>query len=289
MSAPAETAEAPGAAPVAVAPRGIRRWGGYIALVVVFTVACAGLSWWQWARRAETLDAINLVQNNWDSTPVAVTSLIPTLDGWDAADEWRPVALHGSYLAQDALLVRNRPRDENPGFEQLVPLLLDDGTVFVVDRGWLPVGNAQDAPDHVPAPPTGEVSVVARIREGEPTIFGRTAPAGQIATIHLPDVATLVGKPTYTDTYGLMASETPASADPAPAAAEEPPPDEGPHLSYALQWILFGILAVGGLVWAYRREKRIQALPVAEQFEARKPKRRTKDSDDEDAILDGLE
>ena len=45
--------------------------------------------------------------------------------------------------------------------------------------------------------------------------------------------------------------------------------DEGPHLSYAIQWIVFAVLAFFGLVWAYRREKRINALPVEQRAAAR--------------------
>ena len=33
----------------------LRRWGGYLALVIVFAIACGLLSWWQWSRRAETV------------------------------------------------------------------------------------------------------------------------------------------------------------------------------------------------------------------------------------------
>ena len=62
--------------------------------------------------------------------------------------------------------------------------------------------------------------------------------------------------------------------------------DEGPHLSYAIQWIAFAVLAFFGLVWAYRREKRINALPADQRAAARAPRARSSDSDAEDAILD---
>ncbi len=192
-------------------PTGLRRWGGYLALTVIFALVCGLLSWWQWSRRAEAVDEIDKVEANYDMTPVPVDELLPALDAWDDADEWRPVVLHGTYLLDEQLLARNRPRDGAPGFEVLTPLLLDDGTVFVVDRGWLRVGSAQDDPDHVPAPPAGEVDGGrAAQAAASPTLPGRTAPPGQLATIHLDDVAELTGEPTYTGAYGLLASENPA-------------------------------------------------------------------------------
>ena len=260
----------------------VRRWGAYLALTIVFAIACGLLSWWQWSRRAETVAEITKVQVNYDAPVAKVGSLLPQLDSWDDNLEWRPVTLHGSYLTADQLLARNRPLNGSPGFEVLTPLKLDDGTVFVVDRGWLPTGKTQDLPDIVPVAPSGEVTVVVRLKGGEPTLPGRTAPAGQIPSIHLDDVATLVGAPTYTGAYGLMDSETPAPAD-RPVAAVEPVADEGPHLSYAIQWIAFGLLAFAGLLWAFRRERRIAR---GEPAKVKKPPRERSDSDIEDELLD---
>jgi cytochrome oxidase assembly protein ShyY1 len=270
-------------------PTGVRRWGAYLALVLVFAVACGLLSWWQWARRAETLAQGTLVTDNYESSPAPIDALLPSLGAWKAAEEWRPVHLHGHYLADEQLLVRNRVYNANPGFEVLVPLQLDDGRVFVIDRGWLPIGDTQDTPDHVPAPPSGAVTVVARLQQSEPVLPGRTAPDGQIPEINLTEVATLAGTAgsTFTGAYGLLDSETPPPAE-RPTAAQEPVTDEGPHLSYAIQWIAFGILAFFGLFWAYRREKRIAALPIEQQAAARAPRQRNSDSDAEDAILDSL-
>ena len=267
------------------APRGMRRWGGYLAIVVVFAIACGLLSWWQWARRAEAVAEIERVAVNNDAPATPVGDVLPTLDAWAEDVEWLPVELTGHYLVDQQLLVRNRPYNGASGFEVLVPFALEDGRIFVVDRGWVPVGSSIEAPDAVPAPPDADMTVVARLKPGEPTLLGRTAPEGQLATIHLPSVAELVGEGTYIGAYGLLASEDPAPAE-RPAPALRPEADEGPHLSYALQWIAFGILAFVALFWAFRRERRIAALPAAEQAAARAPKRRSEDSDYEDAAVD---
>lgn len=256
----------------------LRRWGGYLALVIVFAVTCGLLSWWQWARRAEAVAEIVKIESNYDAPPAALDTLVPDLADADESVEWRPVELTGEYLADKQLLVRNRPRDSSAGFEVLVPFRLSDGSVFVIDRGWIPAGETLAAPDAVPAAPEGDVTVVVRLKPGEPEIPGRSAPEGQLATVRLQDVADLVGQPTYTGMYGLVVSEDPAPAD-RPLTAVRPVDDEGPHLSYALQWIAFGILAFIGLVWAVRRERTIAAGGVI-------PKRREQDAEAEDAILD---
>ena len=269
-----------------------RRWLGYLALTVAFAIGCVLLGNWQWARNAERADAIERVEQNYDRDPVPLTDVLETPDAFDPDEEWMPVQLTGRYLVQEQLLVRNRPLSGSPGFEVLTPLQLENGSVFVVDRGWLPVGNEQDLPDDVPEPPAVEVTVVARLKAGEPTIPGRSAGEGQIATVHLPDIADRVGLPTYTGAYGLMASEDPAAAT-RPAATPRPDEDEGSHLSYALQWIAFAILGFFGLGYAIRNEYRIhnaddpQEQERARERERRRATRAPTDADIEDRILDG--
>lgn len=268
-----------------------RRWLGYLGLAVVFAIACVFLARWQLDRRAEAVAEIVRVDTNWDSTPRALRDVLPTLTAYATNDEWIPVSVSGHYLIDDQVLARGRPLNGDAGFEVLVPFLTDDGTVFIVDRGWLPTGNSQDTPDSVPAAPTGEVSVVARLKASEPTVLGRSAPAGQIATIHLPDLAQRVAQPTYTGAYGVLDSETPAPAT-RPEALEKPVADEGPHLSYAFQWVAFGIMGFIGLGWAIRQEYRIRnADDPAEQARAAERKRRKEakprsDAEVEDELLD---
>jgi len=267
-----------------------RRWLGYLALVVAFAIACVFLSLWQIARRDEARAEIDRVETNWDAAPLPLTTLLPSLDAFDADDKWAPVTLTGRYLEGQELLVRGRPYDSRPGFEQLVPFQLADGTVFVVDRGWIAAGSEQDAPDTVPAPPLGTTTVVARLKAGEPSIAGRSAPDGQVATIHLPTIAALVDEPTYTGAYGLLVSEDPETDR--PLAALKPVADEGPHLSYAFQWIVFGIMAFIGLGWAIRQEYRIRNADDPEERErAAERKRRAdakpkSDAQIEDELLD---
>ncbi|MFO7690764.1 MAG: SURF1 family protein [Cryobacterium sp.] len=269
-----------------------RRWAGYLALTMVFAAICAGLGLWQVDRRNEALTELYKIDANFDSAPIPLGEALPTLTSFQEPQKWLPVQMTGSYLPDDELLVRNRPLNINPGFEVLTPLLLSDGTVFIVNRGWLPTGQAQDAPDAVPAAPTGPVTVVVRLKAGEPTLNNRTATGNQIATINLTDVAERVGEPTYTGAYGVMASENPAPIEDRPVAVVKPVRDEGPHLSYAFQWFVFGLLAFIGLGWGLREEYRsVNAADPQEKAraDARARKQAAKprtDAEIEDALVD---
>lgn len=268
-----------------------RRWAGYLALTILFAAVCSGLGVWQLARRAEALAEIAKVDTNFDATPVPIADALPTLESFEEAQKWLPVEVTGTYLTDEQLLVRNRPLNISPGFEVLTPLRLTDGSVFIVDRGWVPTGQNQDAPDVVPQAPSGQITVVARLKAGEPTLAGRTASGNQIATIDLTDVAKRVGEPAYTGAYGLMASEDPAPAE-RPVAVTRPVRDEGPHLSYAFQWFVFGLLAFIGLGWAIRQEYRTvnaddpDERERAAERERRRAARPRSDAQVEDELLD---
>ena len=269
-----------------------RRWAGYLALTILFAAVCSGLGVWQLARRDQALTELFKIDSNFDSNPVPVTEALPELTGFDESQKWMPVELTGTYLVDDEMLARNRPLNVNPGFEVLTPLLLADGTIFIVDRGWLPTGAEQDAPDTVPAPPSGTVTVVARLKASEPDLPGRTATGNQVATINLSTIAERLNEPTYTGAYGLMAKESPAATEERPTAVLKPIRDEGPHLSYAFQWFVFGLLAFIGLGWALREEYRsvnAEDPEERERADERSRKRAAKplnDAEIEDELLD---
>lgn len=271
------------------------RWAGYFALVVVFAIASCGFGNWQFDRRAQAQTEIARIQANYEAEPRAVDEVVPQLDYWSDDLKWTPVLLTGTYLKDEEILVRGRPYSGRPGFEVLTPLLLDDGSVFVVNRGWVSIGSRQDNPDVVPDAPDGRVVVSARLKAGEPTIDGKSAKAGsnQIATIHLPDVASRLDLPTYTGAYGIVATQEPTPAS-APIVAPKPDLDEGPHLSYALQWYVFALLAFIGLGWALRQEYRVvnsadpRVIDEERRRKERKEKRAPSDADIEDALLDDV-
>jgi len=268
------------------------RWAGYIGFAVVFAIACGFLANWQFTRNADRDEQLGLIAANYDADPVPLSELIPDGADFDPADEWHPVLLVGEYLDDEQLLVRNRPHGGTSAFEVLVPFRVTDGRVIIVDRGWVAPGESSPEPDDVPAPPTGETTVVARLKPGEPLPrSGRTAPEGQVPTIHLPLIAGTVasGEAALTDVYGLMVSEDPAPAT-APQALASPSADPGPHLSYAIQWILFAIMGFVFIWYMIRTERRHRREDAAEAAGAapvvRERRRRDRDMEEEDALVD---
>lgn len=268
------------------------RWRRSLALAIAFAVGCGLLSSWQFSRRADSAAANALTSANAAAASAPLDALIPSLTAYRPALRWRTVEVEGRYLAADELLVRNRvDPDGNPGFEVLTPIRLTDGRVFVLDRGWVSIGTKQDLPDVVPPPPSGTVTVVARLQGDEGPLAGRTAPTGQIPSIDLEAVARQTGPGTFTGAYGQVRSESPAAAT-APQRIEpraaDTGVDEGTHLSYAIQWILFALLGFGALGWSIRRDLLDAGDEVVTAAEERAVARRARRSPSDESVEDEL-
>lgn len=279
------------------------KWLGYLLLAAIFATACVFLGRWQMDRRAETLEEINRVVSNYSATPIPFAQARNQFTQLDPAKEWTQVELKGTYDAAGQRIVRNRPLNGQPGYEVVVPFRLGTGETVVIDRGWLPIGNRNPgSPDSVPAPPSGEVTAVVRLKHGEPELQ-RGAPEGQLASIDLPTFAAQLGYPLLTGAYGQLASETPPAVE-MPVAFPKPSTDEGTHLSYSLQWFAFGVLMFVGFGYAARQQARNAAIDAEDEEEvaadgtvhaatpaARRrpePRRRKKPTaeEEEDALLD---
>lgn len=242
------------------------KWLGYLLLAAIFATACVLLGRWQMDRRAETLAEINRVVSNYSATPIPFADARDQFVKLDADREWTQVELHGRYDVGGQRIVRNRPLNGQPGYEVVVPFKLDSGDTVVIDRGWLPIGNkTPGSPDSVPAPPTGNVTVVARLKHSEPELQ-RGAPDGQLASIDLPAYSSQLGYPLLTGAYGQLASETPPVAD-MPVGFPKPSTDEGTHLSYSLQWFAFGVLMFVGFGYAARQQARNAAIDAEDAEE----------------------
>ena len=263
-----------------------RRYLAWLLLVCLFAVSCALLSRWQFDRRAQVVEVINTIDTNYDKTPKPLESVLSSLfQPLSAQEQWLPVVVKGHYLPESTTLVRNRSLGGNPGFEMLVPFLTIKNTVIIIDRGWIATGNTHDYPDHIPKTSSVTLTLVGRLMPSEPAL-NRTAPAGQIPSIYLPALATMNSAQTYINAYLLLDHESIALSQ--AKVLPRPSFGEGNHLSYAIQWIIFGLLAFGTLFWAVRKEIQFHRAANEPGFVI-KQKRKSetdKDAEVEDNLLE---
>ncbi len=238
------------------------RWLAAAALTVAASVVMVLLGNWQMDRYQER-SAINDRIEAADSAPaVPLTTVLapPTAAGAAGPPpgkdlSWTKVTVTGRYDPAHEIQARGRTVNGAVGFEIVTPLLLDDGTAVLVDRGWVPPaeGGAIAAP-LAAAPPAGEVTVEGQIHLSE----SRPAPLqrrdGRIDTrrIAVPRLAGEMPYPVY-GAYVLLTSQTPA-ADPGFTRIPVDQEDAWQNGGYAVQWWLFAVMALLAFGWQARRE-----------------------------------
>ncbi|GDY33115.1 SURF1 family cytochrome oxidase biogenesis protein [Gandjariella thermophila] len=242
---------------------------GWLALtlaVLLFAAACYTiLAPWQFRRNAERVAQNAAVSSSLRTAPVPLDRLVSG-SGEPAAVEWRPVTMTGHYLPSGEALARLRTVQGEPAYEVLTPFQLQRGGVVLLDRGYVrPVGDVS-----IPAfaaPPGGEVTVSARVRQDEPDnrpAFDRDGHR-QVYAVNSAIVGQAAGLAIRPGYFELLADQ-PGVLNPLPL----PQLDSGPFFSYALQWIAFGTMAI--LAWIYFTWRELQPGGVLTEHPA--PSRR---------------
>jgi surfeit locus 1 family protein len=166
-------------------------------------------------------------------------------------DSGRRVAARGHFDPAHQIIVRGRVQDDAPGVQIVTPFVLDsDAGVLWVLRGFVRSPDAVTPPDSVPQPVLGDVIV-----SGLALAVPLTADSGQplvhngSTTWKRLDRAMLARRqPRSLPVYLLLAGD---SAGPGRLALVAPSVlDDGPHLSYAIQWfgIALAVLSFGAVM-----------------------------------------
>ena len=211
-------------------------WLALTAAVLVFAGVCfAVLAPWQFDRHTERSADNDAITRSMSAEHVPLLEV-------DELTEWRTVTATGTYLADDEVVARLRTVLGEPAFEILTPFRLADGSVVLVDRGY--VRPEQGEVPAYPEPPAGEVTVTARYRLDERDAQDRNAPPGQVYAVGSREVAEETGL-SIRPGYLALTDGSPGALSALPL----PELEAGPFLSYALQWITFGVMAL--LAWLY--------------------------------------
>jgi surfeit locus 1 family protein len=233
------------------------RWLAFHVLVFGSIALMIWLGLWQLDRLDERREFNAVVAERIDQAPVPFEQLLPTAQSDPEAVEWRQVVVAGSYL-DDQIVWFNRSQEGLAG-DNVLAALADGDTTVVVNRGFIPLGTP------VPPAPAGTVEVLGRVRiPAERPLGGLTDRAdGPVSEVRRVDLDLLDDQlpgelaPVYLDLIGSVPNVT--AADPAPVPA--PMLDDGPHLSYAVQWFIFAAAVLLGWVLAVRRSMATRRHP----------------------------
>ncbi|MTV25809.1 SURF1 family protein [Nitriliruptoraceae bacterium ZYF776] len=242
-------------------------------LVLAVVVTCVVLGQWQLDRRGEARELNQRYEQRLAAEPVDVAELREDPDGIDdAALEYRRVTVTGRFVAEDQVLQRNRSFQGQTGFDLLTPLEYAPDRTVLVRRGWIPSGQERPPVDQAP-PPDGEVTVSGFLERSvpQPDFGARDAAEGPLTTVFHADVDRLSEQLPGEVFPMVVHLEQPApdTADALPRPQPAPEFDEANHLSYAVQWHSFALIALVGYVFWWRGRLRGRPGPSPDAVEPR--------------------
>jgi len=225
---------------------------GWLLLAAAGIAGFVALGTWQLQRRTWKLELIERVQARLAAAAVPA----PAPGEWPrmsaARDEYRRVALEGTFLRDRETLV-HATTALGMGYWVMTPLRRDDGSVVLVNRGFVPPeGRNRSARDDDGA--TGRVSVTGLVRMSEPaTLLRSNDPAADRWSTR--DVGRIGAARGFAEVapYFVDAEAPPAAAGAsAPVAGLTVVSFPNNHLAYALTWYGLAVLVCAATVVGFR-------------------------------------
>ena len=236
-------------------------------LVLVVVLVLARLGMWQLERHGEARERAAAQEERLAAEPRPVEQLLTGVPASAEEElralEFRPVTATGTWRPADEVLQRGRSHRGAAGYHVLTPLDLDSGATVLVRRGSVPFDNDLRPPVDAARPATGRVVVQGTLEQSVPQPTGPVAQRdpddGELEVVFNADLGRLGPQLAPDDGTVLpmllrLEVVTPDGPDELPLAVPPPVPDLGPHLSYAIQWFSFAVIATGMYaLWLWRR------------------------------------
>lgn len=238
---------------------------GVAALAVFLGLLALGV--WQVERRAWKLDLIARVDQRVTAEPVAP----PGPAGWAGVtadrDEYRHVRVSGRFLNdREAQVVASTVKGS--GYWVMTPLQTADGTVILVNRGFVPTEN-RDPATRAAGQAEGPVTVTGLLRISEPKggFLRSNAPAEE--RWYSRDVAAIAAARGLTNVapYFIDADATPNPGG-LPIGGLTVIAFPNSHLVYAVTWFGLAALLAFGVGYAVRSERRARRESGREHLSA---------------------
>jgi surfeit locus 1 family protein len=253
-------------------PRGGKALALLLAALVLASAGFTALGVWQLERLQWKRVLIGRVEARIHAAPVAAPGPSEWLDVRRDTHEYRRVRLQGRFLPGLDTRVQ-AVTVHGPGFWVLTPFETSDGTLVLVNRGFVP----RDWPGEAP---TARRDVTGLLRLSEPGggfLRRNDAAAGRWHSRDVDAIAAARGlvnvAPYFVDEEaGARVAAGPAANSSAPAGATLGAsagswPRAGltvvrfrnQHLGYALTWFALALMSAGAAAWVLRDARRRQA------------------------------
>lgn len=243
-----------------------RKWWWTTLLVIVGIGVTIRLGFWQLDRNSsrqaeirqlQTVQSLPELDLNSQPRPINLSSM-----------EYRLMKVTGQYDFEHQVVLRNQARSRmtgtDPGYALLTPLIMEDGSAVLVNRGWIPLEyNAPESWHQFDEPGTVTINGILRtsLEKGEmgsalvdPTLTPVESHLDFWNFANLPRLQEQLPYPIL----NIYIQQAPGSdSESLPYRhIDQPDTDPGDHMGFALTWFSFaGLLIVGYPIWLHRQKK----------------------------------
>jgi surfeit locus 1 family protein len=210
--------------------------------IVLFSL---GLGVWQMDRREWKRGILDRIAVNQAADPMPFDELVT---GDPLRREYGRVRVSGTFLHDREFYLAARSLKDKVGMQVVTPLRLDDGTVILFDRGWIP-SEKKDPAKRAEGQVPGKLDLTGIVRRSQ--VKRQFAPDNDPAKnfwfhVDVPLMRQMAGgKPDpVLDTFFLEADATPNPGGvPIGGQARLDIPND--HLQYAITWFLIALAGLG--------------------------------------------
>lgn len=211
----------------------------------------ARLGFWQLDRLAQRRARNALVVERLREPPVPLAALPRDT----ALSHFRRAIVQGRYDYSHEVSWIDLSREGAPGVHVLTPLRqAGTDTAVLIDRGWVYSADGMSI-DRARWREPDSVAGIGRVQEIGPPLpedATRTGHPDEVRWLSPDSLSRWAGYP-VASYYVALEGDTSSVAKATPVRTPPPPLDEGPHISYAIQWFSFAAIAVFGTIVAVFR------------------------------------
>jgi surfeit locus 1 family protein len=210
--------------------------------IVLFSL---GLGVWQMDRREWKRGILDRIAVNQAADPMPFDELVT---GDPLRREYGRVRVSGTFLHDREFYLAARSLKDKVGMQVVTPLRLDDGTVILFDRGWIP-SEKKDPAKRAEGQVPGKLDLTGIVRRSQ--VKRQFAPDNDPAKnfwfhVDVPLMRQMAGgKPDpVLDTFFLEADATPNPGG-VPIGGQTRLDIPNDHLQYAITWFLIALAGLG--------------------------------------------
>ena len=209
------------------------RWIALTVALLFLIFLFIRLSNWQFDRYHQRILRNELTTSALSSKPRNIDSISQISE----MKQWERIELRGTYLNDQSKLVRKQYLGNSLGFWVITPFKIQNEDIILINRGWIPIGSSASSNQSIPSAPVGIVNIEGYLQPfNKANSQPKDLPLNQVNDIDFKYFDLIISK----DFYLQLTKSSPM--DNQVAIIPLPELSNGPHFSYAIQWILFALL-----------------------------------------------